>query len=277
MKNIFTYITFLFLFIFACSSKKEKEKPAFDTASKPIDSISDSGAGVADMRFTTASPTVKDCFLAMSEQYLSIPSKFRRTMLNNYAHRDVIVQFQQLKEDTKPEKYEYETDHIDEKKGYMMFSVFNDKREANYFLRYFVDSTGNGQHVVGLSKIVSENELKKGTFVFLAQNKKTLLYSDSLFPHITLRNFVEEKRIAALNLTNEEIAQPPLLVWMPQRNNTIGIDLNLTAFGTKKETVKAACKRTHLDIFFENGAFRLPEIKQPVFVKKKVIRKKRRH
>lgn len=275
-KSLYIHISVILLFIFACSTKTEKQKSTFDTASKPLDSITDSGTGVATMLFGNAKPTVKDCFLAMSEQYLSIPAKFRRTMLNNYKHRDVIVQMQQLKDDTKPEKYEYETDHIDEKRGYMMFSVFNDNKEANYFLRYFVDSTENGHHAIGLSKIVSENDQKKGSFVFLLQDKKSLIYSDSLFPKITLRNFIDEKRIAALALTKEQIEQPPLLVWMPQKNNIIGIDLQFSAFAEKKESVKAACKRTHIDVIFENGVFRLPEVKKTIFPQKKTAKKQGR-
>lgn len=276
--SILTYKYLIYvslLFLFACSTKKEKEKTLFDTASKPIDSIADAGIGVADMRFSTNSPTVKDCFLAISEQYLSIPAKFRRTMVNNYAHRDVIVQQQQLKGDEKPEKYEYETDHIDEKRGYMMFSVFNDNKEANYFLRYFVDSSENGHHAIGLSRIISQKDQKRGSFVFLLQDKKTILYSDSLFPQITLRNFVTEKKIASLGLTAEQIEHPPLLVWMPQKNNKIGIDLNLAAFEEKKEMVKAACQRSHLDVLFEKGAFYFPEVKKPILIKKKT-RKYRR-
>lgn len=274
MNKTFFYI--LIISLIACTSKTEKQKSTFDTASKPIDSIADSGAGVANMLFATAKPTVKDCFLAMSEQYLSIPAKFRRTMLNNYKHRDVIVQMQQLKDDTKPEKYEYETDHIDEKRGYMMFSVFNDNKEANYFLRYFVDSTQRGHNMVGLSKIVTENDQKKGSFVFLLQDKKSLIYTDSIFPKITLRNFIDEKRLAALTLTNEQIEQPPLLLWMPQKNNTIGIDLQFAAFADKKESVKAACKRTHIDVVFENGVFRFPEVKKTIFPQKKTTKKQGR-
>lgn len=285
------FFCFSLLFVVSCSTKNNDSSTNCTTSSKPVNEINDSGEGVANMQLAETPPSIKDCFLAISEEYLEIPAKFRRTMVNNYKKRDVLVQEQQFKIDTKPVKYEYETDYLNEYFGYMMFSVFNEDREVNYFLRYFADSSQDGRSYVGLSKIMTEDKQKQGSFVFLVQDDKKLSFADSLFPNITLRNFADENRIADLELSPEQISHPPLLVWMPQKNNKIGVDLNVNAFGEKKTAVKNACRLTHLDVFFDEGKFRLTEARKAVekkpgvekkatkkkAVAKKKVTKKRRH
>lgn len=218
---------------------KVKDSPLSERAGKNI-MISDN-------------PDIKDCFLSLSESALNLPVSYRLQMLQNYEIRDILRHKQKMDGDNDSLIYDFEIDHLDSIRDYMMFSVFNDDREINYFLRYFRDTTDSPSHVIGLSKIEKKGKIRNGGHLFLAQTDSLIAKEDSLFPVITLRDFIEERLIQKLSLTPEEIENPPLLVWMPNKGEKIGIDLNLDGFGDKKTAVKSSCRRTHIDVTWLSG------------------------
>lgn len=198
-------------------------------------------------------PNIKDCFLSLDENYLNLPLPYRFQMIENYEIRDILRHKQKMEGDNDSLMYDFEIDNLDSLRDYMMFSVFNDNREINYFLRYFRDTTESPSHVIGLSRIEKNGKIRMGGHLFLAQTDSLIAKEDSLFPVITLRDFIEERLIQRLNLSPEEIENPPILVWMPNKGEKIGIDLNLDGFGDKKSAVKSSCRRTHLDITWLPG------------------------
>ena len=198
-------------------------------------------------------PTIKDVFLALSEEYLPIPKSFRLQMLENYEIRDILRQKHKTQADSDSLLYDFEIDNLDSLRDYIMFSVFNKEKEVNYFLRYFRDTSDAPSSVIGLSKIETQNKKRSGSYLFLAQTDSLLSMEESLFPPITLTDFIEERYLQKLNLDAEAINHPPLLIWMPNRGEKVGIDLNLDAFGDPKSAVKSSCRRTHLDINWNRG------------------------
>jgi hypothetical protein len=255
----YIYILSLLVLGVGCFKEKTKAKTLEATVVTEI-KIKDSVEliNVGKMQLFSDEPNVKDCFLAINEAFLPIPAAYRIQMLEDYDIRDVLQQSQQLAGDKQAITYNYEIDNLDSLKDYMMFSVFNDYREINYFLRYFRDSTENEAHAIGLSRIEKWNNRKEGKYVFLAQIADTLAVIDSLFPNVTMRDFMDEKHFASLNLSESEINQPNILVWLPSRRqksaSTVGVELCLDM--VKKATeVKSLCRRTQFDVKWGAGVF----------------------
>lgn len=229
------------------------------------------------MSFPSEKPSIKDCFLALKESLLPIPVAYRIQMLNNYEIRDVLQKSQRLQGDSQARVYHYEIDDLDSTKDYMMFSVFNDEREQNYFLRYFRDTTGFDSHAVGLSLLETHKGKRRGSAKFVIQEDAKLFELDTLFPKISLRDFMDEAQIEKLKLTANQIEQPELLIWLPgvRKNDRsrIGVDLNVEAFGDRKTEVKNACRRTNLSVHWIGRFFVKEGMPAPV-AKPKAAQKK---
>lgn len=279
----YIYILSLVLLGVGCFKEKTKAKTLAATVVTEI-KIKDSVEliNVGKMQLFSDEPNVKDCFLAINEAYLPIPAAYRIQMLEDYDIRDVLQQSQQLAGDKQATTYNYEIDNLDSLNDYMMFSVFNDDREINYFLRYFRDSTENEAHAIGLSRIEKRNNNKEGKYVFLAQIEDTLTVIDSLFPIVTMRDFMDEKHFATLNLSESEINQPNILVWLPSRRqkaaSTIGVELCLDMMKRQTE-VKNLCRRTKFDVKWGAGVFEKDGLKPiiPKIRKQLATSRKGRH
>lgn len=227
------------------------------------------------MRFPSGKPTIKDCFLALKESLLPIPVAYRIQMLNNYEIRDVLQKSQQLPGDSQTRVYHYEIDDLDSTRDYMMFSVFNGEREQNYFLRYFRDTTGFDSHAVGLSLLETQKGKRRGSAKFVIQEDAKLFELDTLFPKISLRDFMDDAQIEKLKLSPEQTEQPEVLIWLPGKRNRsrIGVDLNVEAFGDRKTEVKNACRRTNLSVHWIGRYFVKEGLPAPV-AKPKAAQKK---
>ncbi len=247
---------FLFVFLLGISACK-KEDSGSENQEIVVTKIKVKGENASQRLGKNILPIegsgVKDCFIGLSENYLPIPSLYRLQMLDNYEIRDIFRQKLKMEGETDSSTYDFEIDNLDSLRGYMMFSVFKENKEMNYFLRYFSDTTENPSSVVGISQIIKRDGLKSGKCFFLSVVDSLIVPEDSLFPNISLRDFIEEKNLERLNLAPELINSPPLLVWMPYKGDKVGIDLNIDALGEKKSLVKAACRRTHLEVTWLRG------------------------
>lgn len=253
------YILLCLLFCIACVKKEKKKSIAANIVTQIIIKDSADLINIGKMQFFSDAPNVKDCFLAINEQFLPIPAAYRLQMLEDYDIRDVLQHPQKLHGDEDSKTYNYEIDNLDSLNDYMMFSIFNDEREMNYFLRYFRDTSENEANAIGLACIDKYKGIKKGSHVFLAQTADTLELIDSLFPKVTMRDFMDETQMNRLHLSEDNIQNPNVLVWVPSKrkkdNTIIGVELCFDAFGDKKTEVKSACRRTKLDVKWEEGEF----------------------
>lgn len=263
IKSVFYKVRFwsvlLLLTTLINSCKKEEEEQTMPSVIQPQEEL---------LSVHVEEAGIISAFKQIETAILPIPLALRPRLLHNYDGRLLLTipVFDVASHDSI--RYDCEIDYLDEKKGFMMFSLLHEKQEINFYLRFFFDSTENHQHVIALTRLNKSATPISSAYKIYTTGDTTQQDSVSTLS-FTMSDFMDEKFFEKLALSPEQIMHPEVILWLPQKGNVLNAQLNLDAFGDKKSAVKSALKREKINVRWEAGAFVKEGMRMPVFRPKK--------